>query len=237
MAGPEITVAVRRILEDAFRDCPDPTRSELRQVAERAQLTSVQTSQWFRTKRHRSKTAAVAAAVAEARRGVDEHVSSAEAARHQELGQLDAQLAELARVGRSGGIEAQHERAALVWTELQRQFTGMAPANGPPTPLITMDACGRVLFAPVFASHTGVDAGVRSRIEAGNPGELDEGLLLGLRRVFEQHRQYFVALAPFFLAANQPAHGMRAGSSFSGSSNGNGSNGIGREEFSTPGSL
>ena len=94
----------------------------------------------------------------------------------------------------------EYRRAAAVWTELRRHFESPASAEAASAPYLLTDANGRLLFAPVFASNADMPPSVVSLIRSGNNGQIDQGILLGLRRLFELHRQYFVALAPYFLA-------------------------------------
>ena len=105
----------------------------------------------------------------------------------------------------------QHRVASDMWSTLRAMFGGdRTPPSNPSTALFqtTARVTGthrelEVLYTPVIPSHRSaadVYAARQFRDSANDDdGHLDEAMLLGLQRIFEQHFDYFLRLAPNFV--------------------------------------
>ena len=162
----------------------------------------MQTSQWFRNRRHRERVTEDKLAAGSSTQPTHPQRRTAPITSSDD--QRSADLAASPEPFSTVSVLEQHDRAAVVWTDLYRQFASPVTTRRAVASSLPTDVNGRLLFTPIFGSHGNADASALARLRAGNDGEMNEGMLQGLRQLFEQHRQYFVALAPYFLAPGPP---------------------------------
>ena len=208
------------VLGAAFKLTATPDAEMIANLAQQVRLTPEQVRRWFRNRRHRAnqhqrkrlpnereghdtaQTFALSHGPAH-----DGHkrasVGANEFFPHHDSGMASSRERTLdpeahGPLFSAAGITEQARRAKAIWDLMCAEF-GATPVHD--TSFRGATDVSPNPFFPLIPSHTPAYVAARSMQDPLDDGRVDPAMLLGLRRIFEQHRAYFVALAPMFLAA------------------------------------
>ena len=203
--------AQQSALERAFAAQRNPRSHDLARIAAQVGLSFEVTARWFRNRRHRQadRVAPLAAPPQGPQPGAHAETAT-ETAAHAEaaatgVGPVGAHRAarQPTRPATRGHVDDDVDQAwAKLWQMFAMPHAGKAAAAAPRT-LVQLpvalhdDGTMRVPFTPILRSHArGADGPTDDEIGRQSREPVDPHLLDGLRRMFQRHRAYLLALAP-----------------------------------------